>query len=112
MIIAVETHKHPERQGDYRVWYLTLNHNKDVTSVNVASKEELVQSIMRDVKNCGKSSWRAFLKDASSSKPVELMDFIGQNRFENTHFGNLPHLHEFQHLLDRLKLGLEIRAIA
>jgi hypothetical protein len=112
MIIAVETTKHPERQGEYRVWYLELNHNKDVIAVNVTSKDQLVKSIMRDVQRTGKSSWRAFLKGESQSKPVELIDFIGQSRFENTHFGNLPHLSEFQNLLDQLKLGLEIRAIA
>ena len=53
-----------------------------------------------------------FKKDACRSEPVELYDFISQNIHENTHFGNLPTLREFQKTIDQLQLNLELKSIA
>ena len=112
MAIAVETHKHPDNRGDYKVWYLLLNKNKEVIKLDVVSREQLIKDLMHNYRKFGKSNWRAFLKTQSESTPIDLTDFIAQNIHENTHFGNLPNLCEFQDLLDRLKMGMEIRAIA
>lgn len=112
MAIAVETKKHPDHRQDYKVWYLELNRFQDVVGVGVKTREELVDSVFSQYRKTGKSGWRAFLKDRSESKEIEIFDFIAQNSQENTHFGNLPTLSEFQEVIEQLKLNLEIRAIA
>ncbi len=112
MAIAVETPKHPKNQNDYRVWYLELNSTSEVIGVGVKSKDELLQSIFEGHKKNGKSEWRAFKKGAESSTPIEMLDFIGKNSFENTHFGNLPTLAEFQGTINTLQMNLEMRSIA
>jgi hypothetical protein len=112
MAIAVETKKHPDHRQDYKVWYLELNRFQDVVGVGVKTREELVNSVFTQYRKTGKSGWRAFLKDRSESKEIEIFDFIAQNSEENTHFGNLPTLSEFHEVIEQLKLNLEIRAIA
>ena len=112
MAIAVETFKHPERKSDYKVWYLNLNYKGEVIGIGVKTREELVQSLFKEYRESGKSKWRAFCKESESSKPIEIYDFIAQNSLENTHFGNLPTLAEFQQTLDYLQMNFELRAIA
>lgn len=112
LAVAVETAKHPEKAQDYKVWYLELNKTNDVVGIGVKSREELVKELFEQYKQKGKSSWRAFLKDAINSTPIEAHDFIAKNSMENTHFGNLPTLSEFQATLDTLQLNLEVRSLA
>jgi len=112
MAIAAETYKHPSRRSDYKVWFLNLNHLGEVIGIGVKTREELVQDIFINYQKSGSSGWRAFCKEDHASKPIEIYDFIAQNNLENTHFGNLPNLSEFQETLNHLKLNLELRAIA
>jgi hypothetical protein len=112
MAIAVETFKHPERQSDYKVWYLNLNYKGEVIGIGVKTREELVQSLFKEYRETGRSQWRAFCQESETSKPIEIFDFIAQNSFENTHFGNLPTLAQFQETLNLLQTNLELRAIA
>lgn len=109
LAIAAQTFKHPSKKQSYRVWYLEINEVGDVVSIGVKNKEEILQSLMQGYKKKGKSIWRALLKDQEESTPIELYDFISQGMFENTHFGNLPTIHEFQAVLDRLQANLDIR---
>lgn len=112
MAIAVETMKHPDNRNDYKVWYLELNKFGDVVGVGVKPREELVKNLFENYRLKGESNWKAFLKGREHSVPIEIYDFIAQNSNENTHFGNLPTLSEFQDVLDQLRLNLEVRAIA
>lgn len=109
LAIAAQTYKHPKNKSNYRVWYLELNELGSVIGIGVKTREELVQSLMSSYKAKGKSNWRAMLKGHEQSSPIELYDFISQGMFENTHFGNLPTIDEFQEVLDRLEANLEIR---
>lgn len=112
LAIAVETKQHPKNQNDYRVWYLEIDESGQVVGVGVKSKQELVENLFDNYRKTGKSNWRAFKKDAERSSPVEIFDFVSMNMFENTHFGNLPTLNEFQTVLDTLQSRLEFRSIA
>ncbi len=112
LAIAVEPSKHPAHRQNYRIWYLELNSTGDVISIGVKSREELIKSMFSDYKKTGKSSWRAFRKNETRSTQIDLMDFVSQNMFENTHFGELPTLGEFQSTLDHLQMSLELRSIA
>lgn len=112
LAIAVETKNHPRGQNDYRVWYLEIDQRGQVIGVGVKSKDELITHIFECMKKYGRSLWRAFLKDQESSTPIEIYDFVSINMFENTHFGNLPSLSEFQKVLDTLESRIELRSIA
>lgn len=112
MAIAAQTYKHPKNQADYKVWYLEINNLGEVLSVGVLTREELVESVFANYRKFGKSNWRAFCKDKERSTPIEMIDFISQNIYENTHFGNLPTLGQFQKTLECLQVSLELRAIA
>ncbi len=112
MAVAVETYQHPERRSDYKVWYLNINRFNEVVGIGVMTREQLVKDVFREYQKTGNSNWRAFCRDAESSKEIEVFDFIAQNTFENTHFGNLPRLHEFQETLNQLQYNLELRAVA
>lgn len=112
MAIAVETFKHPTKRSDYKVWYLELNSQKDVVGIGVKTRTELVESVFRNYHQNGQSNWRVFCKDADHSKEIEVVDFIAQNAMENTHFGNLPTLAEFQLTLGHLQMNLELQSIA
>ena len=112
MAIAVETSKHPSKKSFYKVWYLELNSRGDVVGLGVKSREEVVKNLFEYYGKKGKSNWRAFQKDKDSSTPIEILDFISQNIHENTHFGNLPTLSEFQETLNCLALNMELKAIA
>ena len=112
MAIAVETKKHPREKNNYRVWFLELDKRGQVISLGVKSREELLQDLMNDYRVYGGSKWKAFLKDHDESTPIELHDFIAQSMHNNTHFGNLPTLNEFQNTLDALGANLEIKSHA
>lgn len=112
MAIAVETFKHPTKRSDYKVWFLNLNLQGEVIGIGVKTREELVQEIFREYQRTGSSGWRAFCREDSASRPIEIFDFIAQNNMENTHFGDLPTLAEFQETLKYLQLNLELKAIA
>lgn len=112
MAIAVETSRHPKNRNQYKVWYLVLDENDEVVGLGVKTKEELIQSLFESYRKTGRSNWRAFLKDRERSREIDLTDFIAQNMHENTHFGNLPTLAEFQETLNRLSLNLELRIVA
>lgn len=112
LAVAVEYSPHPSKKTDYRIWYLTLNAQKDVIAIGVVSKEELLASLMEDWQAKRPTRWRAFLKDQECSVPIEFTDFVAMNMFENTHFGNLPTLPEFQETLNCMRLQLEVRMSA
>jgi predicted helicase len=112
LAIAVESKQHPKSQQDYRVWYLEIDEAGQVVGVGVKSKQELVEHLFENYRKTGKSNWRAFKKGAEKSTPIEIFDFVSMNMHENTHFGNLPSLGEFQHVLDALQSRLEFRSIA
>lgn len=112
LAIAVETKQHPKNQNDYRVWYLEVDSSGQVVGVGVKTKQEMVENLFANYAKSGKSNWRAFEKGAEKSRSVEIFDFVGMNMFENTHFGNLPTLSEFQTVLDTLQSRLELRSIA
>ena len=112
LAIAVENKQHPKNQNDYRVWYLEIDSTGQVVGVGVKTKKLLVENLFDNYRRNGKSNWRAFEKGAEKSKPVEIFDFVSMNMFENTHFGNLPTLSEFQTVLDTLQTRLELRSIA
>jgi hypothetical protein len=112
LAIAVETKKHPKNQEDYKVWYLELDHQGEVLSIGVKSKNQVVESLFKSYQQNGKSNWRAFLKDSDKSTPIEAYDFMSKNMHENTHFGNLPALSEFQQTLNHLHMNFELKSIA
>lgn len=112
LAVAVETKKHPHNQTDYKVWYLELSEQGSVRGVGVMTREELIQDIFKNYQAFGETRWRCFLKDREKSTPIEIYDFISMNNFENTHFGNLPTLAEFQTTLDALQTNLELRGVA
>jgi hypothetical protein len=112
LAVAVETGKHPSRKQDYKVWYLEVGPDGKVQGVGVKTKEELLQSIFENYRQTGKTNWRCFQKNREESTPIEIYDFIAMNTNENTHFGDLPTLSEFQATLDSLQANLELRSIA
>lgn len=112
LAIAVENKQHPKNQNDYRVWYLEIDTSGQVVGVGVKTKQEMVENLFENYRRTSKSNWRAFQKGAEKSTPVEIFDFVSMNMHENTHFGNLPTLSEFQSVLDTLQSRLELRSIA
>jgi hypothetical protein len=112
LAIAVETKQHPRSKNEYRVWYLEIDQSGQVVSVGAKSKQEMVESLFANYRKSGRSNWRAFQKGAERSTPVEIFDFVSMNMHQNTHFGTLPTLCEFQIVLDTLQSRLELRAIA
>jgi hypothetical protein len=112
MAIAVETKQHPKNQQDYRVWYLEIDQSGQVVGVGVKNKQELIENLFENYRKNGQSNWRAFAKGAERSTAIELFDFVSMNMHENTHFGNLPTLSEFQSVLNALQSRVELRSIA
>ena len=112
LAIAVENKQHPQHRQEYRVWYLELDHASNIVAMGVKTRQELIESLFSSYRQTGQSNWRAFCKDAERSRPIEIADFIAMNMHENTHFGNLPTLSEFQSVLDALNSQLEVRSIA
>lgn len=112
LAIAVETLQHPQHRQDYRVWFLELDASGRVVGLGVKTRQQLIESLFESYRKTGQSIWRAFCKGAERSTPIEVQDFVAMNMHENTHFGNLPTLSEFQGVLDALQSQLEIRSIA
>lgn len=112
MAIACETIKNPKGTSDYKIWYLELDESSRVVGVGVKTKDELINDLFKSVQKSGKSNWRAFKKGAEHSTQIEIIDFISKNIHENTHFGNLSSLSEFQATLESLQMNLELRSIA
>lgn len=112
LAVAVETPRNPKNKLDYKVWYLEIGSSGKVCSIGVKTREELLKNIFDNFKLTKKTHWRCFQKDQEQSTPIEIFDFITMNQGENTHFGNLPTLNEFQSTLDSLKANLELRSIA
>ena len=112
MAIACESIKQNKTQNDYKVWYLEIDDRSLVVGVGVKTKDELIADLFTHYGKTGKSNWRAFKKGAEHSTAIEIYDFISKNVYENTHFGNLPTLSEFQTTLESLQMNLELRSIA
>lgn len=112
LAIAVETLQHPQHRQEYRVWFLELDTSGRVIGLGVKTRQQLIESLFESYRKTGESNWRAFRKGAERSSPIEAADFIAMNMHENTHFGELPTLSEFQGVLDALHSQLEIRSIA
>ena len=112
MAVAVQVPQHPSERENYRVWYLRFDDAGKIVSIGAKTREELIQNLFHNYRKDGKSNWRAFCKDRERSTPIELYDFIDQNTFENTHFGNLPTLAEFQATLDVLHSDVDFRQLA
>lgn len=112
LAIAVESKKHPRNKSDYKVWYLEVGPGGKVNGIAVKTKKELIASLFESIRKTGKSNWRAFCQSSERSTPIEAFDFVSMNTHENTHFGSLPTLQEFQQTLDLLQANLELRSIA
>ncbi|MCT4642801.1 MAG: hypothetical protein N4A33_10960 [Bacteriovoracaceae bacterium] len=112
LAVAVETKVGPSRKQDYKIWYLEISGGGKVQSIGVKTKEELLASIFENYKLTKKTNWRCFQKDREKSTPIEIFDFIAMNAGQNTHFGNLPTLSEFQGTLHALQTNLELKSIA
>ncbi|MBD66179.1 MAG: hypothetical protein CME62_13290 [Halobacteriovoraceae bacterium] len=112
LAVCVEPCSNPTKKNEYKIWYLELNNDGKVIGIGVKSKDELVQNVMENFQKTGQTNWRCFKKDEEASTEIEVFDFIAMNTFENTHFGNLPTLSEFQATLNALESNLELRSIA
>jgi hypothetical protein len=112
LAVCVEPNKHPHKKHDYKVWYLELNSTGRMIGVGVKNREQLVKSVLTNFQATGKTHWRCFQKEREASTEIEVYDFISMNTFENTHFGDLPTLSEFQTTLDALQSNFELRSIA
>ena len=112
LAIAVETNITPNNPRDYRVWFLETNAFGEVTNIGVKDKEDLIQSCFTNYQLTGRTNWRVFRKGSEKSEAIEITDFVAQGMFDNTHFGELPTLEEFQTTLDALKMNLKIKKIA
>lgn len=112
LAIAVETNTTPNNSRDYRVWYLETNSFGEVINIGVKGKDELIQSCFTNYQLMGQTNWRVFRKGSEKSEPIEITDFVAQGMFDNTHFGNLPTLKEFQTTIDALKMNLQLKQVA
>ena len=112
MAIAAEQYHNNFNQSSYKVWYLEMNRRGEVIAIGSKTKEKVVESVFEHYSKSGESNWRAFSKNSDRSHPVEIYDFISKDDFENTHFGNLPTLSEFQATLNALQIDFELKAIA
>lgn len=112
LAVCVEPNNIHTQKHDYKVWYLEINSHGKVIGINVKTREELVKSVLVNFQKTGKTNWRCFQQDKEESTEIEVFDFISMNSFENTHFGNLPTLSEFQSTLDSLQSNFELRSIA
>ncbi len=110
--IAVESPKHPKNQNDYKVWYLETNQEQQVVGIGVKTKDELIESLFKSYKQTGKSCWKAFVKGTEQSRAIEPYDFISRNMHQNTHFGEMPTLSEFQKTLQYMEMNFELQSVA
>lgn len=112
LAVCVETNSNPTQRQSYKIWYLELGSNGKVIGIGVKTKEELIQSVLENFRKTGKTNWRCFQKESDKSYEIEVFDFISMNSLENTHFGELPTLAEFQSTLNALQSNFELQSIA
>lgn len=110
--IAIERSQIPFKKDDYKIWYLETNHFGNVVSIGVKKPNEVLNNLIQYHQRTGKSNWRFFEKNSQTSRPIEILDFISLNDDQNTHFGNLPTLAEFQETLRSLEMNLQLRSVA
>jgi len=110
--IAIAVDQNPSQKENYSIWYVEVSSTGRVKHVGSVSKDQLVESLFKQYHLNGTSYWRVFRKEEERSTPINLTDFMGMNMFENTHFGSLPDLSEFQKTLEALKCNLEIKKVA
>lgn len=112
LAVCVEPNSNPTQKQSYKIWYLELDQRGKVVGIGVKTKEELIQSVLENFRKTGKTNWRCFQKESEKSHEIEVFDFIAMNSLENTHFGDLPTLSEFQSTLDALQSNFELQSIA
>lgn len=112
LAIAVSPAPKSAPRSDYKIWYLELNDRKEVIGIGVKDREHVVKDLFDCYRKTGRSNWRAFKQGEEASTPIEIFDFIAHNLQENTHFGNLPTLSQFQHTIKMLELKFEIQQVA
>lgn len=112
LAVACEAKKHPKNKNNYKIWYLEIATSGKVFGIGVKDFDQLIENVFENYRMTGKTNWRCFEKNKDQSREIEVFDFLTMNAFENTHFGNLPTLGEFQKTLDTLEANLELRSIA
>lgn len=112
MAIAVECPRHPKNRQDYKVWYLEIDQRHEVVGLGSLKRRELVREVLENFQKNGETDWRAFLKNNSQSTEISVYDFLAQGIFDNTHFGSLPTIDEFQTVLDQLGKQLQLKSLA
>lgn len=112
LAIAVEPQVTATNPRDYRIWYLETNSFGEVVNIGVKDREDLIQSCFTNYQLTGQTQWRVFRKGSEKSEAIEITDFVAQGMFDNTHFGTLPTLEEFQGTIDALKMNLKIKKVA
>ena len=110
--IAIAVDQNPAQKDNYSIWYVEVSSTGRVKHVGSVTKEQLVENLFKQYHLNGSSNWRVFRKEQDRSTQINLTDFMGMNIHENTHFGNLPDLSEFQKTLEALKCNLEIKKVA
>ncbi len=110
--IAVAVDPQSKNPDNYTIWYIEVGMTGRVKHVGSISKDELVENLFKQYHLSGETTWRVFRKESDKSTPIEITDFMSMNINENTHFGNLPLLNEFQKTLETLQFNLEIKKIA
>ena len=112
LAVCVEPNKNLKKKNDYKVWYLEMDNSARVIGIGVKTRSQLIRSVLENFQKTGKTNWRCFQKESEKSTEIEVFDFISMNNTENTHFGNLPTLSEFQSTLNALQANFELRSIA
>ena len=112
MNLAVCVETNPNQKQDYKIWYLELSSSGKVVGIGVKTKEQLILNVLDNFRKTGKTHWRCFQRESEKSYEIEVYDFISMNSLENTHFGDLPTLNEFQATLDALQSNFELQSIA
>lgn len=110
--IAIAVDPHPTMKEKYTIWYIEVGMTGRVKHVGSIAKDDLIESLFKQYHLSGETTWRVFRKEAEKSTPIEITDFMAMNINENTHFGNLPHLEEFQKTLEVLQFNMEIKKSA
>lgn len=112
LAVCVEQNSDPSQKQNYKIWYLELDSRGKVIGIGVKTKTELIQNVLENFRRTGKTHWRCFQRESEKSYEIEVFDFIAMNSLENTHFGDLPTLNEFQSTLDALQSNFELQSIA
>lgn len=111
LVVASEPKKNPTTEFDYRLWYCEINAMGNICSIRTKTCEELIESLFWQKNHLGESFWRVLRKGAENTDEITFSDFISINQFENTHFGNLPTLSEFERSIDVVKYELRNQCV-